>query len=170
MHIFLTGEKQVGKSTIIRSYLLDSGHSADGFITYWDEENEGERRLFLSPYCPDRRPDGRFLIARQSGQRMMFQEDITQVFDVHGCELLDRAGRCDFIVMDELGFLESDAASFQESVLQRISGAIPILGVIKPARTAFLDAVRAHPNVQIKEVTVENREDVLAWLKESRPG
>jgi nucleoside-triphosphatase len=86
------------------------------------------------------------------------------VFDVCGNKILLNSGRHDIIVMDEIGFLESASVSFQQSVMRHISGNVPILGVIKPMRTEFLDTIRAHPNVEIREVTAENRDDVLTWV------
>jgi nucleoside-triphosphatase THEP1 len=48
--------------------------------------------------------------------------------------------------------------------MRHISGNVPILGVIKSSRTEFLDAIRTHPKVIIREVTTENRDEILQWL------
>jgi nucleoside-triphosphatase len=82
------------------------------------------------------------------------------VFDVLGVRILaDRAAarRAGRIVMDELGFLETGAPRFQAAVMDCLDGDVPILGVIKPDRTPFLDRVRAHKAVHLIEVTLENR-------------
>jgi nucleoside-triphosphatase len=89
---------------------------------------------------------------------------MVSVFDIHGTEILRNSGKFYVIVMDELGFMESKARIFQSAVMQHISGVIPILGVIKPVKTKFLDAVRSHSNVKVCEVTKDNRDAVLAWL------
>lgn len=88
-----------------------------------------------------------------------------QVFDSLGCRLLENAEQADIIVMDELGFLESDARIFQNRILKILDGDIPVIGVIKPKRSEFLDRVRAHPKVKLVEITPENREEKLSFLR-----
>ncbi len=73
--------------------------------------------------------------------------------------------------MDELGFIEKDAAGFQNAVLSTLNGSVPVLGVVRNMQTPFLDQVRTHPNVDVIFVTKENREEifhqVLAIFKKS---
>ena len=163
MHVFLTGEKQVGKSTIIRRYLEQSGISADGFATFW-ETDAGARGLYLAEHYSQSEPPEKHLIVREGAMRLTSAEELAVVFDGFGCKILDGAGKRGIIVMDELGFLESMALDFQRSVLRHLSGNVPVLGVIKPARTEFLDAIRSHPNVEVLEVTPENRDEILKSL------
>jgi nucleoside-triphosphatase len=166
MHVFLTGSARAGKSTIIRNYLSQAALSADGFITYWEPDNGGRRELYLSPYGKDSRPGAKYMLAQNIENRLVLSENIVGVFDVYGSGILDNSGRHDVIVMDELGFMESNAFVFQKAVMKRISGDIPILGVIKPMRYEFLDRISNHPKVQVREVTVENRDATLEWLIE----
>jgi len=165
MHVFLTGEKQVGKSTIIRRYLELTGISADGFVTFWESDGSGAGGLYLSRYSPDPPPPDKYLIAVKGTRRLTPVEEHARVFDVFGREILDNSGKRGLIVMDELGFLESEAPDFQRAVMRHIDGDVPILGVIKPKRTGFLDGIRAHPNVTVREVTPENRDEVLKWAE-----
>jgi len=91
---------------------------------------------------------------------------MASVFDIYGSEMLHASGKHNIIVMDELGFFESKAFVFQRAVMQHIYGDVPILGAIKPKQTEFLNTIRAHPNVDVREVTMENREAILTWLLE----
>jgi len=166
MHILLTGEIQVGKSTIIQRFLSQSGLAADGFLTYWDEDDGGGKSLFLSPYAADLHNVERRLITKGGGYGRFHADALKNVFDEYGCEVLDKSGKQDIIIMDELGFLESNATKFHWAVMRHISGDVPILGVIKPARTKFLNDIRARKNVVIRDVTVENRDEVLKWVAE----
>jgi len=164
MHIFLTGEIQVGKTTIIRSFFSQCGLSADGFITYWEPAHGEDRMLYLSPYSMDVQSVEKHFVTRYFEHKLSRTKNIEHVFDIHGTELLKNSGKKSVIVMDELGFMESKAKIFQNAVMQHISGVIPIVGVIKPAQTEFLNAIRSHSNVKVCEVTVDNRDSVLAWL------
>ena len=168
MHIFLTGDIQVGKTTVIRSFLSRSGLGADGFMTYWEPDDGGGRSLYLSPYNRDLRAGERYLIARDGAGRLARAENMTGVFDIHGTEILNRSGKRDVIIMDELGYLESKAEIFRQAVRRRIDGDVPVLGVIRFAKTECWDDIRAHPNATVREVTAENRDAVLSWLLSKR--
>jgi nucleoside-triphosphatase len=156
MHIFLTGEIQIGKSTALRRFLAQSGLAVDGFLTYF-EQIPGGRELFLEKYgAGERRRAALF-----SGGEM---EVYAEVFDTFGAEVLAGAGRRQLILMDELGAMEERAPRFKAEVFRRLDGEIPVAGVVKLRDSPFLDAVRAHPNVQMVTVTRENRDGIPAAL------
>ena len=153
MHILLTGEIQVGKSTVIERFVKKHGLEVGGFRTFWRHENDG-RTLYLAPYM------GGPCVAAARGERggiLPFPGS----FDA-SCALL----RSDkpIIIMDELGFLERDAKLWQEAVLKAFDSGAAVLGVIKPKKYEFLDKIRARDDVMIVPVDEDNREEVLAWL------
>ena len=169
MHIFLTGEKKVGKTSIISNFLSSTGKSADGFVTYWEAHGDGKRSLFLAPFVKDGQAEKRYLIAPDEGKGLNFSESTINAFEEHGCDILNNSGRCDYIIMDELGFLETKAAGFRQTVMRLISGDTPILGVLKASQNEFLNTIRAHPKVLVREVTIDNRNEVLKWLLHGNP-
>ena len=69
------------------------------------------------------------------------------------------------IVMDELGFMESKAEAFVESVFAALDGEIPVIAAVK-ARfdVPFLNEVRAHPNTKLSMITTENRDALFSEL------
>lgn len=165
MKILLFGPAGVGKSTIIREVVRRCGMIPGGFLTVWDDSGvSGERRLHLQPAaCGDSAflPQNRVAVCRADGS----WEAYPQVFDAEGVRLLTFARKPRLIVMDELGFMEKDAARFQQRVMEILGGPCPVLGVTKPcATTPFLRAVRAHPRVTAMEITPQNREENLAEL------
>ncbi len=58
--------------------------------------------------------------------------------------------------------MESEAHEFQQAVIACLDGTIPILGVVKPTSTPFLEQVHKHFHTTLMEVTEQNREHVLA--------
>jgi len=164
MHIFLTGERQVGKTTIIRDFLAKTGLTADGLMTFWETGDDIGGRLYISPFSSGLPPEEKYLIVDRDKRNRGLPEEVARVFDVHGCEILAASGKRDVLVMDELGFFESKATGFHECVMRFLSGDVPVLGVVKPMQTEFLDGIRSHPNVEVWEVTVENRSAVLERL------
>lgn len=154
-HLFLTGQPQVGKSTLLRRYLAEKNCRIGGFRTIWGDSTHTALHLLPASggvCCTEN------CIAVRAGETLAAR---SEVFDRLGPALLRVP--CDLLVMDELGFLEKDAFGFQKAVLSALDGHVPVLGVIKPRRTPFLDAVRSHAYVRIIEVNEENR-DLLKLL------
>lgn len=163
----MTGEVQVGKSTIIRRALYETGKSAGGFFTFTGKPRaDGSAEVYL--LAPD---DGEETLAPEScvgvrtGRGLGFTA-LPEVFDRRGTELIKRAAGRQIIVMDELGLMEEDAPIFKKAVLDCIFGEKQVIGVIKPKKSEFLDAVRCNPRVTVITVTEENRESVLRCVIE----
>lgn len=161
-HIFLTGDIQVGKSTIIQKVIHELGLSPGGFRTSWgDLLPDGSADLFLLGM--DEAPSSDRIAARRfgSGRGITAFPDI---FDEVGSHLIAEASSSPLIIMDELGFIEKNAAGFQDAVLSALNGSVPILGVVRNMQTPFLDKVRSHPNVNVIVVTRGNREEIFAQV------
>ncbi|MDR1028066.1 MAG: nucleoside-triphosphatase [Clostridiales Family XIII bacterium] len=158
--IFLTGEVRVGKTTIIERFVSDAGIAPRGFRTVIGRvaSDGGADCVFLVPYGtpPDAYED--YPPVAERDKRRFRVTPFPQVFDTLGVRVLRESFGAAFIVMDELGFMESDALAFRAEVMRHLDGAAPILGVVKPRRTAFLDEIRAHASVEVIEVTEGNRD------------
>lgn len=158
-HLFLTGEKGVGKSTLLRKLLERSGRRPGGFFTVRVEnaipgrmsvhllragtaETPGPENLLFICGAP---PDG----------------ETAARFDRLGCAALEANPEAELLVMDELGPHEGEARRFREAVLRALDGERPILGVLQRAESDFLRQAAEHPRVQVVEVTAANR-DILA--------
>lgn len=161
-HLFLTGEIQVGKSTLIGK-LLNACPTlrAGGFRTVWSE--------------PRQAPKNRLHIVPAFGETELTEEncvglrdhvthckvDNSQVYDKVGTALLRDAENWDLIVMDEIGCGENEALQFQAAVLTLLDGDTPIIGVVQARAGRLPDQIRRHPRVRLLTVTEENR-DALA--------
>ena len=162
-HIVLWGQRGVGKSTLARRLLEDWTGPVRGFVTRSSPPDaDGFRSTYLhaaddpTPVEHTRNRVGR----TNRTEHTMWPE----VFDGLGVELL-RAEPGSLILMDELGFLEQDAAGFRRQVLRCLDGNIPVLAVIKhKTHIPFLQEIRTHPRVQLYQVTAENRDDLPAVL------
>ena len=145
-HLFLTGRKGVGKSTLLRAVL--EGKRLGGFFT---------RRItgiFERPSIP---PPPENLVCLCGERR-------TDLFDRLGPAALADAADCDVIVMDELGPSEAAALEFQKAVLAALDGDKPVYGVLQQADSEFLGRVAAHPRVRVVTVTEENRDRLRQQL------
>ena len=166
-NLFLTGEIGAGKSTVIRKTLaLLPPIVCGGFRTVSVPAAQGALLEVYLEKAWEKTPQD---LGHLVGTRFGFGRFTAypKVFDSIGASILaypppDAA----LIIMDELGVMENDAAEFRKAVMNTLSGALPVLGVIKPKNTDFLDAVRAHERSEIFEVTDRNRNGLPQILAE----
>ncbi len=154
VNLFLTGEIQVGKSTLLRRLLAQSGLRPGGAETgFGPWRAERERSLFLYPYGqPDYGPDA--VCCRMGpGGKTAYPE----VFDRRGAALVRAAladPAVDVVVLDELGFLEAEEKAFRAAVLEALAGPKPVWGVLRLGGGCWTDVDLG----RIVTVTKENRD------------
>lgn len=162
-HIVLWGQRGVGKSTLARRLLEDWSGPVRGFVTRASlPDADGFRSIYL--HAADD-PTPMEQACNRIGRTNRTEHTMwPEVFNGLGVELL-RAEPGSLILMDELGFLEQDAADFRRQVLRCLDGNIPVLAVIKhKTHIPFLQEIRSHPRVQLYQVTEENRDELPAEL------
>ena len=164
MKILLTGEVQVGKSTIIRK--VTERHpdwKIGGFVTVKAPKGaqipqnwpEGQEFLPDAVYiCRAGKPlfSSEFGVVGDCGE-FGFPKGFPEVFDRVGKRLM-----------------EHEAELFQEAVIETRKSGVPVLGVVKKKSSPFLDRVRALAGVRIIEVTEENRDSLAAAVEREISG
>lgn len=162
--IFLTGERNVGKTTAITRFVNKSGLSPLGFNTVagGSIEDSGVDYVYIIPYGNELDSTVKPVAKRDINKHGVTK--YPEIFDSVGVEILTDSRNADLIIMDELGFMESESKMFQDAVLSCLDLDVSVLGVIKPMAIEFLDAIRAHESVEVIEVTVENREEIFEIL------
>lgn len=161
-HLFLTGRKQVGKSTVLRRLLEGRDIIVGGFRTVRIRLEDGASIHMVRPGEEEFNDENR-IFSRKKGVLHLDPGD----FDRIGCALLEAAGESDLILMDELGPTEIDAVRFQQAVLDTLDGTVPVYGVLQAADSAFLDRIRERQDVQVITVTEENRDELPGELLEN---
>jgi nucleoside-triphosphatase len=166
-HIFLTGDKQVGKSTLWRKVLEQSGINPSGFQTLEYLVNGAFRgyRLHGLGRTPAELgndvPVSVFL-------RRKLHLPVTDSFNIFGTELLKLALEDGgYILMDELGIFEGSAAAFRQAVVDCLNGDCHVLGVLQKADDPFLEMILNRPDVLVFTVTAENRDTLVQPLLEA---
>ena len=159
-NLFLTGEIQVGKSTLLRKLIAKSGLRPGGAETgFGPWRAEATRRLFLHPYGdPDYGEDS--VCARMGPEGKTVYPS---VFDGRGAALVRAAladPAVDVVVLDELGFLEKDALEFRAAVLEALRGPKPVWGVLRLGGGCWGGADLG----RIVTVTAENRDALIREL------
>jgi len=80
-----------------------------------------------------------------------------EAFESGGARLITESNNADLIIMDELGYLESDAPKFKKAVLDAIAGNIPILGVVRLGDIPWHKDIKLNHSVTLIDVNMENR-------------
>ena len=153
-HIFLTGKKQIGKSTLIRKILKDYPGPADGFLTMRTKEYLGDHFSVHMYHLKEPR--------NPNEQNLLFvcgktSEHTSDTFDRLGCGILSMCSDCSLIIMDELGPHEAKAALFRQEILRLLDGPIPVLGVLQEPAHAYWPEIVNHPKVKIITLSESNR-------------
>lgn len=166
-HLFLTGEKQVGKTTILRKLLEEKlleekNVTVGGFCTVRVKTKEGGSIHMLHANSQEACTEENHIFSKKDGKIIISVEK----FDKTGCDILRDSDGSDLICMDELGLAEEQAFLFQEAVLTCLNGEPPVYGVVQQGQSDFLEKVLHHPDVCVYHVTVENRDILLQQLRE----
>jgi len=166
-HIFLTGEKRVGKSTLWKKALQRSGIVPGGFQTleYLVCGSFRGYRLHGLGRTPEALGND---VHISVFLRRRLHLTVPESFNIFGTELLRLALEDGgFVLMDELGIFERDAAAFRQAVADCLDGQCHVLGVLQKADDPFLENILARPDVLVLTVTPENRDDLLQPLVEA---
>lgn len=157
MKIFLIGEIGIGKSTVINKTLDLLKVEGCGFRTYFCENR---RSLFMD----NLRGDKEIIAAFNSGKTPPIPRK--EVIDIFGSESVYKGAEIalkgeKLMIMDELGFLESQSFEFQRAINAVLSYEIPILGVIKNKEIKWISSLM-ESNKEIKKiyVTKDNRDSL----------
>lgn len=153
-HVFLTGPKQIGKSTVIRQVLSRFSGSVGGFYTvkmngYLDS---GFSVHLFSPGEPGIPTEQNFLFACGKPDK-----NSDSRFNQMGSDRLRHSADSSLILMDELGPHEAGAKEFHHTVLDTLDGPVPVLGVLQAPADTFWPDIVSRPDVLILEISEENR-------------
>ena len=173
-NIFLTGERGIGKSTIINGFVSTLDFLPAGFQTRMLEtDNQEPDSVIIRPYKADSPymkgatigKDEAVVATRDNNSATMKID--TNAFDVTGAKILRMSREQKnprLIIMDELGFMESEAHIFRSEVLKCLDEETPVFGVLKAGTIPFLDSIRKRDDVLVFEVTEENRDRLIAEI------
>lgn len=166
-HLFLTGEKQVGKSTLLKKLIEAKQLDCAGFETLAFYLN-GERRGFTLHGRVDMPPyENDCIVCVRIAERRSVP--VPEVFNQNGAAILQKSleSSASYILMDELGRLECSAQDFCAQVLATLNGGKRVLGVLQRCDSPLIEEIMRRDDVTVITVTEENREELLDMLCQS---
>ncbi len=164
-NLFLAGDLHVGKSTLIDKVIdnLTFFHIS-GFRTSRYFKNKRLEGFYIEDIRQGSKEQKNIFIGRCINENHWVS--IPSTFDDYGVKILEDClkGNPDLIVMDELGFFESNAIRFQDMVLNILDSDTPVLGVLKLKETPFLNTIRNKKDVRVFAITQENRDAMFSVI------
>ncbi|MTI70386.1 MAG: hypothetical protein FH751_09075 [Firmicutes bacterium] len=162
MNIFLTGDINIGKSTVIDKVIKKTKYNKKdikGFKTRALLEKEKVIGFYIDPINYKKVDMSKRIIGKEVNDRWI---GITKNFEEYGFNLVKDIinSKEKLVVLDELGFFENKAVKFQDSIHKLLSSNKLILGVIKPVQIPFMDSIRERKDVEVFAVSKYNRGDL----------
>jgi nucleoside-triphosphatase len=140
-NIFLTGAPSSGKTTVIRKVIAGLHLPANGFYTE-EERVEGKRVGFVMTTL-----DGRRGYLAHQGIRSDF-----------------RVRRYGVIILDEIGKMECFSEVFRKAAITALDSPSIVVGTITFGGDDFILGIKKRPDIEISEVTPENRDTLPALI------
>lgn len=149
-HLFLTGKRGIGKSTMLRwlKSALCQDCEIPGIMSYLVPKS-----CVMIRDCMTGKEDkiGEYNDTRfQYGMPM---QTVSRGFFSCGIPALKRAedSDCKWVMIDEIGFLESHEAAFQEAIL-RVLDKKNVLGVLRKQELPFLQKIKSRQDVYLVDL------------------
>ena len=162
-NIFLTGAPSSGKTTVIKKVIERLPCPANGFYT--EEERVGGRRTGFVMKTLDGR---RGYLAHEgihSSLHIRWYGVSIENIETIAVPSLTPVGN-NVIILDEIGKMECFSASFKRATLAALDSGNPVIGTITLGGDAFIMRIKNRADIQIHEVSPENRDLLPAMIIE----
>jgi molybdopterin-guanine dinucleotide biosynthesis protein MobB len=157
-HIFLTGRKQVGKSTALKKVIEQLQESVEGYQTLPYEINGQTKGFYLHNLKPMDEYENDSPVCIRVGQQK--NQSIPETYETLGVEILKNVDKNAVILLDEIGKLENRAFEFQQEVFRCLNTSRQVLGVLQRTNGVLVEAISKRSDVVVLTVTEENRDEM----------
>lgn len=163
MNIIITGQRHVGKTTLIQEVIKELQLSYAGYCTVPDQEYEiGWSYDMVNLMTHEKMPISCF-----DGQCM---KGISETFETFGVECLKQSlNSCkDIIVLDEIGRFERKSALFLSMIHHVLDSSYCVLAVVKAEKIDYLQNMKARKDCLLLDLDVisykEAKTEILSVL------
>ncbi|MEG0713060.1 MAG: nucleoside-triphosphatase, partial [Niameybacter sp.] len=165
-NIFITGDKGVGKSTLIEKLIVENDleKQIGGFKTLPYYDVLVRKGFYLHS----------LLEVAGNDQPISWQKDdvscepIACTFESLGVELLETCLRSDkpYVLMDEVGVLEREAYVFQNTVIKVLASHKIVIGVLKDKPHSFLQHIKGRSDTKVYTLEGSNFNQIFKSIQE----
>ena len=169
-NIFITGEKQIGKSTLINRLIEEMKFQVSGFKTLPYEIENQRMGFYLKGLVETNEYKNNMPISIQTSKGSCIP--ITETFETLGVEILRKSlvTSHPIILMDELGRLESMAKNFNQEVCKVLDSNKVVIGVLQQVHVPLLTTIKQRQDTWILTLDHHNTLDVYMTIKEKIGG
>lgn len=168
--ILITGLPGTGKTTVIlrvAEALKARGVVIGGMTS--KEQKDGEARIgFLLQDVSTQKQGWLARVDQFSGPRVgKYRVNLKDLGDIGAIAIREATKSADLIVIDEIGPMELHSQAFKKAVEETMNSHKPVIATIHfRIADAFVKAIKARPDAEIIEVTLQNREDLHNLIME----
>ncbi|WP_276934611.1 nucleoside-triphosphatase [Dielma fastidiosa] len=157
-HLFLTGEKKVGKSSAIKKFLSIALPDFSGYQTQPVMINERIRGYALHSFEALDEEENDVIISVRAGVRRNIC--VEGIFDTIGVKIIQAAVAADaeLVIIDELGKLEDNAPDFQAAIKQLLDSNHRVLGVLQKKESKMSALLNERDDCEIIEISEADRD------------
>ncbi|MEG2338680.1 MAG: nucleoside-triphosphatase, partial [Clostridium sp.] len=165
-NILLTGHPGVGKTTLLYKIIERLNLSIGGFKVdrYINQIGSTETKTFILSSLFNGIDN--FKIAKVRSTDSSFDMNIfPEEFEKASIAIINRSiMERDVIVLDEIGVMESNSPLFKQSIIDSFESPKLVIGILKGRDAPFLNSIRNRDDVDIINVTCENRSSLLQTI------
>jgi nucleoside-triphosphatase len=162
-NIFLTGAPSSGKTTIIRKVIARLHLPANGFYT--EEERVGGKRVgFIMTTLDSNRGYLAHEGIRSDFHVRRYGVSIGNIEGIAVPSIIPVEGRV--IILDEVGKMECFSEVFRKAAVSALDSPNIVIGTITFGGDDFILGIKKRTDIEILEVTPENRDSLPALILE----
>lgn len=150
-HLFLTGDRGSGKTTLFQKLRPRLAESSVPGITTWAVPKNG---VFLKGNCSgDFVQIGKYVSGADGQSHKM--EPIPQSFEQHGCRLLEQClnSTSEWVSIDEIGYLDASSERYSQTILKLLE-CKQVLAVLRKKDFPFLNELKARDDVCVIDLDI----------------
>ncbi|MEA2066567.1 MAG: nucleoside-triphosphatase [Thermotogota bacterium] len=153
---FITGERECGKSTLLKNIVKECRLDIEGFTTFFDHT---ENRLYLQIINHRTRS----LIAERNkyGYMKAKRDKLLKVSQAINRSFTNKKT----LIIDELGYIEQQSTQFMNIIENVLKNAKEGICVIRKDDNTFLKRIKQLPDYETIFLTCDNREAIKRRLK-----
>ncbi|MBI4684128.1 MAG: AAA family ATPase [Nitrospirae bacterium] len=156
-NIFLTGAPSSGKTTVIRKVIENLNFPSNGFYTE-EERVVGKRVGFLMTTLDGKKGYLAHQDIRSNFHIRRYGVSIENIetIAVPSIALINR----NIIILDEIGKMECFSEIFKQAAIKALDSSNIVIGTITFGGDVFIMGVKDRGDIEIYEVTLENRDSL----------
>jgi nucleoside-triphosphatase len=169
--LLLTGWPGIGKTTVIKKVADMLGEQAGGFYTE-ELRGPGGRKGFRLVTLSGQAAVMAHVTLKGEGRPRVgrYGVDVRNLDKVGVAALRQAMEAGKILLIDEIGKMELFSGQFKDVVVQAITNPQPVVATMMRKPNPWVDALKILPDVEVWEVTAENRDDlpqqIMDWLEE----